>query len=66
MKPWLNNLGEGKSQPPVKERTKAMRTAATRYWRAKGLIFVKEDRKGKKALPPLFLNYYYDSKLTLG
>ena len=46
----LVNLAEGKSQPPVKQRTKAIRTAATRYWRAKGLILVKEDRKGKKTL----------------
>ena len=32
----LVNLAEGKAQPPVKERTKATRTAAIRYWRAKG------------------------------
>ena len=31
----LVNLAEGKSQPPVKERTKTMRTAATRYWRGR-------------------------------
>ena len=45
----LVNLAEGKSLPPVKERTKAIRTATVRYWRAKGKISVKDDN-GKKAL----------------
>ena len=38
----LVNLAEGKSLPPVKERTKAIRTATVRYWRAKGKISVKD------------------------
>lgn len=45
----LVNLAEGKSQPAVKERTKAMRTAALRFWRSKGRLSVKEEN-GKKAL----------------
>ena len=32
----LINLAEGKALPSVKERTTAMRTAAVRFWRAKG------------------------------
>lgn len=36
----LVNLAEGKSQPAVKERTKAMRTAAVRFWRSKGRLSV--------------------------
>ena len=43
----LVNLAEGKSQPAVKERTKAMRTAAVRFWRSKGRLSVKEDN-GKR------------------
>ena len=53
----LVNLAEGKSLPPVKERTKAIRTATVRYWRAKGKISVKDDN-GKKAL-------YYGSRRML-
>ena len=53
----LVNLAEGKSLPPVKERTKAIRTATVRYWRAKGKISVKDDN-GKKAL-------YYESRPML-
>ena len=45
----LVNIAEGKTQPPVKERTRAMRAAAVRYWRAKGRILVKKDN-GKKVL----------------
>ena len=53
----LVNLAEGKSLPPVKERTKAIRTATVRYWRAKGKILVKDDN-GKKAL-------YYEGRRML-
>ena len=42
-------LVEGKAQPPVKERTRAMCAAAVRYGRAGGKISVKEDH-GDKAL----------------
>ena len=38
----LLDLVEGKAQPPVKERTRAMRAAAVRYWRAGERILVKE------------------------
>jgi len=53
----LVNLAEGKPLPPVKERTKAIRTATVRYWRAKGKISVKDDN-GKKAL-------YYEGRSML-
>ena len=53
----LVNLAEGKSLPPVKERTKAIRTATLRYWRVKGKISVKDDN-GKKAL-------YYEGRRML-
>ena len=39
----LLGLIEGKAQPPVKERTGAMRAAAVRYWRAGGRISVREN-----------------------
>lgn len=45
----LVNLAECKSQPAVKEWTKAMRTAAVRFWRSKGRLSVKEEN-GKKVL----------------
>ena len=44
----LVNLAEGKSLPPVKERTKAIRTATVRYWRAKGKISVQRRQREKK------------------
>ena len=50
-------LVEGKAQPPVKERTRAMRAAAVRYGRAGGKISVKEDH-GDKAL-------YYEGRRLL-
>ena len=53
----LVNLAEGKSLPPVKERTKAIRTATVRCWRAKGKISVKDDNE-KKAL-------YYEGRRML-
>ena len=53
----LINLAEGKALPPVKEWTTAMRTAAVRFWRAKGRILVKEE-KGKKEL-------YFDGRQML-
>ena len=53
----LINLAEGKALPPVKKRTTAMRTAAVRFWRAKGRILVKEE-KGKKEL-------YFDGRRML-
>ena len=39
----LLDLVEGKAQPPVKERRRAMRAAAVRYWRAGGRISVREN-----------------------
>ena len=53
----LLDLVEGKAQPPVKERTRAMRAAAVRYWRAGGKISVKADH-GDKAL-------YYEGRRLL-
>ena len=53
----LLDLVEGKAQPPVKERRRAMRAAAVRYWRAGGRISVKEDY-GDKAL-------YYEGRRLL-
>ena len=45
----LIKIVEGESQPPVKERTKAQRSANVRYWRAGGQITLKEEN-GKKVL----------------
>ncbi|PFX15918.1 hypothetical protein AWC38_SpisGene19842 [Stylophora pistillata] len=53
----LLDLVEGKAQPPVKERTRAMRVAAVRYWRAGERISVKEDH-GDKAV-------YYEGRRIL-
>ena len=36
----LLDLVVGKAQPPVKERTRAMRAAAVQYWRSGGMISV--------------------------
>lgn len=47
MKP-LSKLSR-EPQPPVKERTKAQRTARVRYWRADGKITIREEN-GKKIL----------------
>ena len=43
----LFDLVEGKAQPPVKERTRAMSATAVRYWRAGGRISVKDDHGDK-------------------
>lgn len=48
MKP-LSKLFEGQPRPPVKERTKAQRTASVQYWRADGKITIKEEN-GEKIL----------------
>lgn len=45
----LIKIIEGEPQPPVKERTKAQRSAHVRYWRADGHITLKEEN-GKKVL----------------
>ena len=45
----LIKIVEGEPQPPVKEPTKAQRTASVRYWRADGKITIKEEN-GKKIL----------------
>ena len=43
----LLDLVVGKAQPPVKERTRAIRAAAVQYWRPGGRISVKKDHVGK-------------------
>ncbi|KAL9967052.1 hypothetical protein ACROYT_G025214 [Oculina patagonica] len=43
----LISIIEGERLPSVKERTRAQRSAAVRYWRANGDLTVKEER-GRK------------------
>ena len=45
----LLDFVEGKAQPPVKERTRAMHAVTLRYWRAGERMSLKEDH-GDKAL----------------
>ena len=53
----LLDLVVGKAQPPVKERTRAIRAAAVQYWRPGGRISVKKDHVGKAL--------YYEGRRTL-
>ena len=45
----LLKIVKGDSLPPVKDRTKAQRSAVVRYWRAKGQISIHKD-DGKECL----------------